>query len=95
MSSGTATVPLALSEQPAMETSLMIRFLPVLALVLLSACAGFGARKVSGDENQVVLSAADHEKAQQHCAAYGRDAVNLGKAENGNVTYACRPRGRS
>lgn len=70
----------------------MIRLLPVLALSALTACAGFGAQKVSGDENQVVLSAADQQKAQQHCASYGKDAVNLGQTSGSNVTYACRPR---
>jgi hypothetical protein len=70
----------------------MMRVLPVLALAALAACAGLGARKVSGDENQVVLSAADQQKAQQHCASYGKDAVNLGQSSGSNVTYACRPR---
>jgi hypothetical protein len=71
----------------------MIRVLPVLALAGLAACAGFGAQKVSGDENQVVLSGADQQKAQQHCASFGKDAINLGPAPGGgNVTYACRPR---
>ena len=70
----------------------MMRVLPVLALAALAACAGFGARKVTGDENQVVLSAADQQKAQQHCASYGKDAINLGQASGSNVTYACRPR---
>lgn len=70
----------------------MIRILPVLALAALAACAGFGAQKVSGDENQVVLNSADQQKAQQHCAAYGKDAINLGQSSGSNVTYACRPR---
>jgi hypothetical protein len=71
----------------------MVRFVPVLALVL-AGCAGLGgAQKVSGDENQVVLSGADQQKAQQHCASFGKDAINLGPAPGGgNVTYACRPR---
>ncbi len=70
----------------------MMRLLSVMALMALAACAGFGAQKVSGDENQVVLSAADQQKAQQHCASYGKDAINLGQASGSNVTYACRPR---
>jgi hypothetical protein len=70
----------------------MTRLLPVLALMALSACAGLGTQKVSGDENQVVLSAADQQKAQQHCASYGKDAINLGPGSGSNVTYACRPR---
>jgi outer membrane biogenesis lipoprotein LolB len=70
----------------------MNRLLPLLALVLLAACAGLGTQKISGDENQVVLSAADLQKAQQHCASYGKDAVNLGQSSGSNVTYACRPR---
>ncbi|HEX2113420.1 MAG TPA: hypothetical protein VHM01_03360 [Alphaproteobacteria bacterium] len=71
----------------------MVRLVPVLALVL-AGCASFGgAQKVSGDENQVVLSGADQQKAQQHCASFGKDAINLGPAPGGsNVTYACRPR---
>lgn len=70
----------------------MTRLLPVLALAALAACAGFGARKVSGNENQVVLSSADQQQAQQHCASYGKDAVNLGQVSGNNITYACRPR---
>jgi hypothetical protein len=74
----------------------MSRAVSALALAtLLAACAGFGAQKISGDENQVVLSSADQEKAQQHCASFGKDAVNLGPASGSsgrNVTYACRPR---
>ena len=71
----------------------MVRFVPVLA-VLLAGCAGFGgAQKVSGDENQVVLNGPDQQKAQQHCASFGKDAINLGPAAgSNNVTYACRPR---
>ncbi len=70
----------------------MIRVMTVVALAALAACAGFGARKVSGDENQVVLSSADQQQAQQHCASYGKDAVNLGQVSGDNITYACRPR---
>lgn len=74
----------------------MYRAVSVLALVtLLAACTGVGVQKISGDENQVVLSAADQQVAQQHCASFGKDAVNLGPASGSsgrNVTYACRPR---
>jgi hypothetical protein len=70
----------------------MMRVVLVLVLAVLAGCASFGTRKVSGDENQVVLSGADQQKAQQHCASYGKDAINLGKGSGENVTYACRPR---
>jgi hypothetical protein len=71
----------------------MVRFMPVLAL-MLAGCAGLGgAQVVTGDENQVVLSRADQQKAQQHCASFGKDAINMGPAPgSNNVTYACRPR---
>jgi hypothetical protein len=72
----------------------MMRFLPLLAAVALAACSTFGGpQKVSGDENQVVLNGPDQQKAQQHCASFGKDAINLGQVSgSGNVTYACRPR---
>lgn len=70
----------------------MFRVLPVMVLAVLVGCTGFGVEKISGDENQVVLSSADQEKARQHCASFGRDAVNLGKTPEGNIAYACRPR---
>ncbi len=70
----------------------MRRVVSILALAALSACGTFGTQKISGDENQVVLSAADQQKAQQHCASFGKDAVNLGQGAEGKVTYACRPR---
>lgn len=72
----------------------MVRFLPLLAAAALTACAGFGGpQKISGDENQVVLNGPDQQKAQQHCASFGKDAINLGQVSGaGNVTYACRPR---
>lgn len=71
----------------------MSRLLAVAGLaVLMAGCTGMGARKVSGDENQVVLSAPDQEKAKHHCASFGKDPVNLGKDGGGNITYACRPR---
>ena len=72
----------------------MVRFLPLLAAAALAACSSFGGpQKISGDENQVVLNGADQQKAQQHCASFGKDAVNLGQISgSGNVTYACRPR---
>jgi len=73
----------------------MFRVLPLVALAVLAGCMSFGVQKVSGDENQVVFSSADQEKARQHCASFGRDAVNLGKTPEGNVAYACRPRGRA
>jgi hypothetical protein len=71
----------------------MTRLLVTLVLAL-PGCASFaGAHKVSGDESQVVLSTADQQKAQQHCASHGKDAVSLGKGPSeGNYTYACRPR---
>lgn len=63
------------------------------ALCGLAACStfGLGTEKISGDENQVVLSSPDQEKARQHCASFGKDAVNLG-TQDGRTTYACRPR---
>lgn len=70
----------------------MRRVVFIAGLAALSACGSFGAQKVSGDENQVVLSAPDQQKAQQHCASYGKDAINLGTGADGKVTYACRPR---
>jgi hypothetical protein len=71
----------------------MVRFLPLLAAGALAACSTFGGpQKLSGDENQVVLNGPDQQKAQQHCASFGKDAINLGPAPSGNVTYACRPR---
>jgi hypothetical protein len=72
----------------------MMRFLPLLAAAALAACSSFGGpQKVSGDENQVVLNGPDQQKAQQHCASFGKDAINLGPVSgSGNVTYACRPR---
>jgi hypothetical protein len=72
----------------------MTRFLPVLAAAALAACSGLGGpQKVSGDENQVVLNGPDQQKAQQHCASFGKDAINIGRVSGaGNVTYACRPR---
>ena len=70
----------------------MRRVASIVALAALSACGTFGTQKISGDENQVVLSAADQQKAQQHCASFGKDAVNIGQGDQGRVTYACRPR---
>lgn len=71
----------------------MIRLLAVAGLaVVVAGCTGMGVRKVSGDENQVVLSAPDQERAKQHCASFGKDPVNLGRDRGGNTTYACRPR---
>lgn len=72
----------------------MTRFLPLLAAAALAACSSFGGpQKISGDENQVVLNGPDQQKAQQHCASFGKDAINLGQISgSGNVTYACRPR---
>jgi hypothetical protein len=72
----------------------MVRFLPLLAAAALTACSGFGGpQKISGDENQVVLNGHDQQKAQQHCASFGKDAINIGQVSGaGNVTYACRPR---
>ena len=72
----------------------MTRFLALLAAAALAACSSFGGPQlVSGDENQVVLNGPDQQKAQQHCASFGKDAINLGPAPSGsNVTYACRPR---
>ncbi len=71
----------------------MMRVVAIIALAAaLPACGSFGTRTISGDENQVVLSAADQQKAQQHCASYGKDAINIGQASDGKVTYACRPR---
>ncbi|HEX6979144.1 MAG TPA: hypothetical protein VF342_07585 [Alphaproteobacteria bacterium] len=73
----------------------MYRFASLVGFVLLAACAGIGTQKVSGNENQVTLTAADQGLAQRHCEAYGRDAVNMGQTDRGRVTYACRPRARS
>lgn len=70
----------------------MIRLLVVASLAIVTACTSMGTRKISGDENQVVLSAPDQERAKQHCASFGKDPVNLGKDGGGNITYACRPR---
>jgi hypothetical protein len=72
----------------------MTRFLALLAAAALAACSSFGGPQlVSGDENQVVLNGPDQQKAQQHCASFGKDAINLGQVSgSGNVTYACRPR---
>jgi hypothetical protein len=69
-----------------------MRLMTALALLALAACGAFGAQKVSGDENQVILNGPDQQKAQQHCASYGKDAINLGQQSGSNVTYACRPR---
>jgi hypothetical protein len=73
---------------------MMLRFLPLLAVAAIAGCAGFGGpQKLSGDENQVVLNRADQQKAQEHCASFGKDAINIGQVSgSGNVTYACRPR---
>jgi hypothetical protein len=73
---------------------MMARFLALLVAAALAACSSFGGpQKVSGDENQVVLNGPDQQKAQQHCASFGKDAINLGHVSgSGNVTYACRPR---
>jgi hypothetical protein len=73
---------------------MMVRFLALLVATALAACSSFGGpRKISGDETQVVLSGPDQQKAQQHCASFGKDAINLGQISGGgNVTYACRPR---
>jgi hypothetical protein len=70
----------------------MRRVVFIAVLAALSACGSFGAQTIRGDENQVVLSSPDQQKAQQHCASFGKDAINLGQNAEGQITYACRPR---